>query len=135
MAIALLKSQWSSGNLSFLQRSSSGDATINFGEDDTGVNVNLYGATSGVVLYWDQSADLLVASGHQMKFTGSLGAAGVLDLDGAASYFLDIEANGDGGLVLTADGMSQDPETASEDGFLRLLIGASKYEIPIYLNT
>jgi hypothetical protein len=31
--------------------------------------------------------------------------------------------------------MSQSPETASEDGFIAIKVGASIYEIPVYLRT
>jgi len=35
------------------------DGNVNFGIDDTGVDVTLYGATSGVEIIWDESADEL----------------------------------------------------------------------------
>lgn len=133
MPVTLLKSKWASGNLSFLQTVATGDASFNFGEDDTGVNVNMYGATSGVVLAWDQSADVLIASGADIQFKGALSSP--FDFNGATNYFADFSGAGVAGISLTADGMSQDPETASEDGFLTILVGASTYEIPIYLNT
>lgn len=135
MPVTLLKSGWASGNLYFKQISTTGDAAIHLGEDDYGVDLKLFGATASKYSLWDQSADKWIHAGAAHKFTGSLGAAAPIDLDGAASYFVDFEATGDGGIVLTADGMSQDPETASEDGFIRILAGASIYEIPIYLNT
>lgn len=136
MPVTLIKSSWTSGSLQFLQTSSSGDASVNFGTDDVGVNVNFYGATSTVRAIWDQSADAMVMSGCNINFAGTLGTPKALfNIDGSASYFADFSATAKGGLVLTADGMSQDPETASEDAFLRILVGASKYEIPLYLNT
>lgn len=133
MPATILKSVWSSGNLAFRQRASTSDGAVNFGEDDIGVNVNMYGATSGVVLAWDQSADVLIASGADLQFKGALSAP--FDFNGATNYFADFSGAGVAGISLTADGMSQDPETASEDGFLTILVGASTYEIPIYLNT
>lgn len=135
MPVALVKSGWSSGNLVFENKVSGGSAAVHFGADDTGLDVKFFGATSGSYALWDESADDLVMNVAAINFTGSIGAAAPFNLDGAASYTFDFEANGDGGVVTTADGMSQDPETASEDGFLRILVGASKYEIPIYLNT
>ena len=136
MPVTLIKSKWSSGNLYFQQTVSTGDATVYFGEDDTGVNVVMYGATSTKRLIWDQSADTLVASGVNLNFAGTLATpAALFNIDGAASYFADFAATARGGLTVTADGMSQDPETASEDAFLTVLVGASTYEIPLYLNT
>ena len=136
MPVTLLKSLWSSGNLYFKQTVSTGDAGVYFGEDDTGVNVYMYGATSGKVAYWDQSADVLVLSGAtQIKWPSAMGTTAYFNIDGAASYLFDFAATAKGGLDLTADGMSQDPQTASEDGFITILVGASTYEIPVYLNT
>ena len=135
MPVTLIKSDWSSGSLRFRQTASAGDASVSFGEDDIGVNVNFYGATSTKVMIWDQSADALVMSGADINFTGTRGAAGLLDIDGSATYFADFAAAGAGGISLTADGMSQDPDTASEDGFISILVGASVYEWPIWLNT
>ena len=135
MPVTLIKSLWSSGNLHFRQTVATGDASINFGQDDVGIDVNFYGATSTKVMIWDQSGDGLVMSGADLNFTGTRGAAGLFDIDGSATYFADFAAAGAGGISLTADGMSQDPDTASEDGFLTILVGASIYEIPMWLNT
>ena len=135
MPVTLIKSDWNSGNLRFRQVVSTGDASVSFGEDDIGVDVNFYGATSTKRMIWDQSADDLVMSGVNINFKGTQGAVGLFDIDGSATYFADFAAAGAGGISLTADGMSQDPETASEDAFLTVLVGASKYEIPMYLNT
>ena len=134
MPVTLLKSEWSSGNLVFKQTVSTGDAAVHFGEDDTGVDVKMFGATSGSYALWDQSADDLVLASAQVNFLGA-GQNAPFNFDGSNTYFADFAAAGVAGLSLTADGMSQDPETASEDGWLEVLVGASKYQIPMYLNT
>jgi hypothetical protein len=122
--------------LCFEQISTSGDAAVYFGKDDYGVDVKFFGATASSYGLWDQSADKHILYSANLNFGGTVGTPkGLLDVDAAASYFADFAATAKGGLVLTADGMSQDPETASEDGFIRILAGASIYEIPIYLNT
>jgi hypothetical protein len=135
MAATLLKSSWSSGNLQFLQKSASGDGAVHFGKDDVGVDVKLFGATSGKAMLWDQSADILVMSQVPIQFKAAMGTTALFDLNGAASYLFDFGATTYGGLVATADGMSQDPETASEDAYIAVLVGASIYEIPCYLRT
>ncbi len=61
-------------------------------------------------------------------------SAPVRSPDKAASL-ADFAAAGAGGISLGADGMSQDPDTDSEDGFIAILVGASIYEIPIWLRT
>lgn len=143
MPVTLLKSKWSSGNLVFHQSASDGDASVSFGEDDTGVDVYMYGATASKYVHWDQSADALKLVGAAFQpgaagvnfATNITAGAGVFNLDGTASYLMDFAATAKGGITLTADGMSQNPETASEDGFLAILVGASIYEIPVYLRT
>ena len=135
MALALVKSGWTSGNLQFLNKVDGGSAAVHFGYDDKGLDVKFFGATASSYMLWDESADDLIINAGQLNFSGSLGAAAPFNLDGAASYLVDSAGNGYGGVVVSADGMSQDPETASEDGFLRLLVGASIYEVPMYLNT
>lgn len=143
MPVTLIKSLWTSGNLSFRQTSTTGDAAVHFGVDDIGVDVKFFGATSGAYALWDQSADALklVNAGFQFGAGGAdfptniTAGGGVLDIDGTASYFADFAATAKGGLTISADGMSQNPETASEDGFLAILVGASIYEIPVYLRT
>ena len=65
----------------------------------------------------------------------TLDTAELIRASGETAELLRPSVAGAGGLSLTADGMSQDPETASEDGFVTLLVGASIYEMPVYLRT
>ena len=74
-------------------------------------------------MQWDESTDMNIMAGVYTEYTDT------------CDYYADFAAAGAGGISLTADGMSQDPETASEDGFLTLLVGASIYEMPVYLRT
>jgi hypothetical protein len=46
--------------------------------------------------------------------------------------FLRAEASGAGGLVVAADGMTADPETAQEAGYLTVRVDTTDYQIPIY---
>jgi len=63
----------------------SGDAV--FGEDDTGVDVTMYGATSGRYLLWDESEDALHLNDNTELKVGSLAAGDmVLYHDGTNSY-------------------------------------------------
>ena len=63
----------------------SGDAV--FGENDTGVDVTMYGATSGRYLLWDQSEDALHLNDSTELKIGSLAAGDmVLYHDGTNSY-------------------------------------------------
>jgi len=92
------------------------------------------GASGATYLYWDASADTLIFYDGAIKFDGG-GVANLITADAAASALFKAVASGDGGIVATADGMSQDPETASEDGYIKVYVGASLYEVPMYLNT
>ena len=123
MALALLRSDWVSGNLVFKERVAGNDGAIHFGIDDDGIDIKFFGATSGKAVLWDESADMWIMSGVYTEFTDT------------CDYFADFAATGAGGISLTADGMSQNPESVSEDAFLTVLVGASTYEIPLYLNT
>ena len=63
----------------------SGDAV--FGENDTGVDVTMYGATSGRYLLWDQSEDALHLNDSTELKIGSLAAGDmILYHDGTNSY-------------------------------------------------
>jgi len=63
MGVANVTSEWSSGNLIFLERVQGSGASIQFGEDDNGLDVVFRGETSGSTLTWDESADALEFSG------------------------------------------------------------------------
>ncbi len=49
--------------------------------------------------------------------------------------FLRAEASGDGGLNVSANGMFKDPEGDTEAGFLKVQVGTTVYEIPIYASS
>lgn len=63
MPVANLKSGWSSGNLVFERKHSGTAASFIFGVDDNGIDVKMYGSTSGKYLLWDESADKLIVVG------------------------------------------------------------------------
>jgi len=60
MALSLLKSGWSSGNLIFEKRGSTATTGVHFGVDGTGIDVKFLGDTASSFALWDQSADELV---------------------------------------------------------------------------
>ena len=49
-----------------------------------------------------------------------------------ATNLLEVDASGDGGVTVAADGMTADPEGAAEAGYITILVGATGYQIPIY---
>lgn len=50
----------------------------------------------------------------------------------AMDGFLQVAATGEAGVVVGADGMNDDPDTASEAGYLKIYVGTTEYQIPIY---
>lgn len=92
---------------------------------------------SGGNLYFDES---VAASGYGIYFNCGLtfddaSVTNLMTFDAAATTLLTAVASGDGGVTATADGMSQDPETASEDGFIDIVVVATTYQIPFYEKT
>lgn len=77
MPVTLVKSKWSSGKLVFEQKSSSGG--IEFGVDDTGLDVKFYGATASAYMLWDESANALVTAGVARLTLGGVASSGVTD--------------------------------------------------------
>lgn len=63
MPVANLKSEWSSGNLVFSRKHSGTAASVMFGVDDNGVDVKMFGDTTGKYAMWDSSADKLIVVG------------------------------------------------------------------------
>ena len=112
MAATAIKSKWSSGNLTFYESVTGNDAVLSFGEDDTGLDVKMFGATSGAFWLWDQSADTVVRDG--------------------GTVFVQAVASGDGGITVSADGMTADPETAAEAGYITVKVGSTSYQVPMY---
>jgi len=111
----------SSGNLSGDVRAFQGQVT----------DQNLGGRTvSGVVSILDAWHQL--HSGHTLSggvFVINARAAG-----GGAGWtgFLRAAASGAGGLVVSADGMTANPEGDTEAGYLQVRVGSTDYQIPIY---
>jgi len=81
MPVTNVRSKWTSGSLQFLQ---SGTTTgqVLFGQDDTGLDVEMFGATSGKYVLWDESADTLYVVGT-LSHTGTLALTGDTGLTGA----------------------------------------------------
>lgn len=50
----------------------------------------------------------------------------------AADAFAYAAASGDLGITVSADGMTADPETAQEAGYVTVNVGATAYQIPMY---
>lgn len=88
------------------------DAALTVGQDDTGYDVKFFGATSGAFWLWDESADTVVRDG--------------------GSVFAQAVASGDGGITVSADGMTANPETAQEAGYITFKVGATSYQVPMY---
>lgn len=63
MPVTNIDSGWESGNLIFKRRYAATAASVIFGVDDNGVDVKMFGATSGKYLLWDESADKLINTG------------------------------------------------------------------------
>ena len=96
----------------------SGDAI--FGEDDTGVDVTMYGATSGRYLLWDESEDALQLNDNTELKIGSLAAGDmILYHDGSNSYI----TNATGALKL-----------ATETSGIAVTIGHSTSEVTVADN-
>jgi hypothetical protein len=87
MPVTLVKSGWKSGNLVFEQDGSTSSA-VHYGVDDTGLDVKMFGATSGRYWLWDESADKMIVigtidvgvdnTGHDVKFFGATASAYML---------------------------------------------------------
>lgn len=60
MPVTNVKSKWVSGNLVFSEAVTGNDAQIHFGENDDGLDIKFFGATSGSYMLWDESADKLI---------------------------------------------------------------------------
>ena len=73
-------------------------STLTVGEDDTGYDVKLFGATSGQYLLWDESADELVLAGDsKLSFHDAAGGENIL-----ASADGHLEVNAGSTLDMTA---------------------------------
>lgn len=73
MPVANVRSKWSAGDLIFYESVAGNGAMVEFGEDASGLDVKLFGATTGKYLQWDESADTLINTGgsqHGVSGTG-----------------------------------------------------------------
>ncbi len=71
MAIANIKSTWKSGDLVFEKKNTTGNPQIEFGIDDTGLDVKLYGATASAYALIDESGDKLIFDGYDVRLQDS----------------------------------------------------------------
>lgn len=82
MPVTNVKSGWIEGKLQFEQVTS--DGAVNFGIDDTGLDVMFRGATAGAYMLWDESADQLIFAGG-----ASTALSQPLTFTSTASYGVD----------------------------------------------
>lgn len=47
---------------------------------------------------------------------------------------INAAASGDGGLIVSSDGMFRDPETDTEAGYIKVRINGTVYQVPIYVS-
>lgn len=129
--------------------------TLTVGVNDTGHDVKFFGATATKYWLWDESADKMIVvgdaqftgavtvgvddTGHDVKFFGATAGAYWLWDESADTVLRDggtllvkAVASGDAGMTVSADGMTADPETAQEAGFIAVDIAGTGYQIPIY---
>lgn len=86
-------------------------------------------AVAAMIDAWHQ-----LAGTHTM--TTGVGLINARTAGGRAwDYFLRAVASGDGGLVVSADGMFRDPDSQTEAGFLKVRVGTTDYQIPIYVTS
>ena len=102
--------QWD--GTSFKVAQATADSLIELGVDGAGVDFKLFGDTAGCYCLWDQSADTWLRDG--------------------GTNFAKAVASGDGGMTVSANGMTADPETDAEAGYVTIDIGGTGYQIPIY---
>ena len=83
MPVANVRSSWISGNLRFREAIAGNGAQIHFGFDETGLDVKMFGATSGASVLFDESADEMIFTKTKISFAGALGTADhVIDFSG-----------------------------------------------------
>lgn len=90
-------------------------------------HINANGALINVQSSATMAKALSFMAGAGATLTSLLYASG----DGTFTNFLEVAASGDGGLTIGA--MSKNPESQAEDGYLTVLVGATPYQVPIYL--
>lgn len=50
----------------------------------------------------------------------------------AADFLVKAAASGDAGVTVSSDGMTLDPETATESGYITVDVAGTSYQVPIY---
>jgi hypothetical protein len=137
MPVTNVRSSWVGGCLSFLQANTT-DGQVLFGQDDTGLDVKGFGATTGKYFMWDESADTFYVVGTfshtgDEAITGSLTVTktGLGVTDGRVVKFVGTvaaPAHADGyGAVetdITASGTFAGPYVAASSTWLNLLAAA-----------
>lgn len=83
------------------------DLPLKAGVDAAGVDVTLYSGTTDKSLLFD-------ASGAGSIVASESGAFGV---------------------TVSTNGMFKDPETAPEDGYIKVFVGATEYQVPFYASS
>ena len=103
MGIANVRSKWSGGDLVFYGSVTGNGAMIEFGEDDTGLDVKFYGDTASAYVLWDQSDDgLEVAGDARLDFSGATVKA----------------ANTDGGIIKAGTSSARVTEDTADMKFM-----------------
>ena len=59
MPVANVRSKWSAGNLIFYESVAGNGASVQFGEDGSGMDMKYFGSTASTFMHWDESADTL----------------------------------------------------------------------------
>lgn len=77
MPVTLVKSKWSSGNLIFYEDPAKAGGQIRFGEDGSGLDVKLFGATSGCYMEWDEANDIANIVRTSEAITGTIGSLAI----------------------------------------------------------
>lgn len=106
MPVTNISSTWSSGKLVFKRKYSATASSVEFGVDDTGIDVKFFGATSGAYMLWDESADKLILVGATADLGSSLevdaysanGSAGISWTSGTSPTSMEIT----GGIITFA---------------------------------
>ena len=75
------------------------------------------------------SKDSVWEGSGEISATGS--AIELDELTGGAN-FVSFPASGNAGVTISANGMTADPETAAEAGYITIDVDGTSYQIPIY---
>ena len=130
--------------------------TVTVGVDDTGWDVQFFGATAGAHLLWDESADSLLLvggaklnvqgtvtvgvddTGYDVQFFGATAGAHMLwdesadELIFSTGASIDITADAVMIDFKEGDASSIDPSATAETGWINLNVGGTKRYVPYY---